>query len=506
MVSSDEFSNLYDVLGLHEGASEKEIRRAYRNLATREHPDKGGDEEKFKHIQRAYEILSDASKRDTYNATGRVDKTADEEFLDGFGGGSFRDKYRDQELQKESMAEQLTVRSQPQSHSAGFEAWVRARGGPESMMYTEDDLIAEQGVMKESYQSVPLPTISAHQVVCTKLGRATEGLEVESKPLPAALEWGEVLVSVRAAPINVGDITTTTFGVVGSARETVDVPFVAGHDGVGVVMKVGPGVKGLQENDWVLPLEAGLGMWRSLAVVKEKQVLKVPGDCMPVEYLSVAREMCAAYRLLEDFGSVKPGDAVIVNGATSTVGQVLIQLGTILRMRMIAVARSHEETKKGSWAKTSNWLKSLGAAQVLEEGLDLRSQLEKIKFFAKPKLALDCVGSYSAVRLGDALAPGSPLVVYGCMTGKAPIWPWHAWVLNELKVSGFNLRRWTKENKKKVPGMLEALGKLIKADKLVINFTEYELSTEFDEALEHALEPGRCTKVVLKMTDVGITY
>mmetsp|Transcript_6770 Transcript_6770/g.23640 ORF Transcript_6770/g.23640 Transcript_6770/m.23640 type:complete len:105 (-) Transcript_6770:1047-1361(-) len=62
MVSSDEFSNLYDVLGLHEGASEKEIRRAYRNLATREHPDKGGDEEKFKHIQRAYEILSDASK------------------------------------------------------------------------------------------------------------------------------------------------------------------------------------------------------------------------------------------------------------------------------------------------------------------------------------------------------------------------------------------------------------------------------------------------------------
>lgn len=53
--------------------------------------------------------------------------------------------------------------------------------------------------------------------------------------------------------------------------------------------------------------------------------------------------------------------------------------------------------------------------------------------------------------------------------------------------------------------MLATLAMLVNADKLRINYTEYELSTEFTEALEHASEEGRNTKVILKMNDVGIT-
>lgn len=56
-----------------------------------------------------------------------------------------------------------------------------------------------------------------------------------------------------------------------------------------------------------------------------------------------------------------------------------------------------------------------------------------------------------------------------------------------------------------VPEMLATLAMLVNADKLRINYTEYELSTEFTEALEHASEEGRNTKVILKMNDVGIT-
>lgn len=53
-------------------------------------------------------------------------------------------------------------------------------------------------------------------------------------------------------------------------------PFVGGNDGLGVVMKVGPGVKNLVEGDWVIPLRPGLGTWRSLAVWKEKHVFRIP--------------------------------------------------------------------------------------------------------------------------------------------------------------------------------------------------------------------------------------
>ena len=37
-------------------------------------------------------------------------------------------------------------------------------------------------------------------------------------------------------------------------------------------------------------------------------------------------------------------------------------------------------------------------------------------------------------------------------------------------------------------------------------YTEYELSAEFQEALEHSLEPGRSTKILLKVNDIGQTY
>ena len=56
---------------------------------TKEHPDKGGNPERFAQIQRAYEVLSSDSKRKQYDATGKVEKTPDEELLDTFGGGAW---------------------------------------------------------------------------------------------------------------------------------------------------------------------------------------------------------------------------------------------------------------------------------------------------------------------------------------------------------------------------------------------------------------------------------
>ena len=53
----------YAVLGLDKQASPEDIKKAYRKLAVKHHPDKGGDQEKFKEISAAYEILSDEQKR-----------------------------------------------------------------------------------------------------------------------------------------------------------------------------------------------------------------------------------------------------------------------------------------------------------------------------------------------------------------------------------------------------------------------------------------------------------
>lgn len=132
--------------------------------------------------------------------------------------------------------------------------------------------------------------------------------------------------------------------------------------------------------------------------------------------------------------------------------------------------------------------------------------MEKLKFFARPKLALDAVGGASATRLSDALADGGQLVIYGCVGGLSPGWSWRSWVFQGLRVRGFNTRRWMSENKKKLPSLIDSLAKLVNAGKLAAAVTEYELSTEFDEALDHAMDRGKNTKVLLKVSDVGEQY
>src|SRR3990172_4302026 len=69
-----EYKDYYKVLGVERGADEKTIKRAYRRLAVRFHPDKNpGDksaEDRFKEINEAYEVLGDPTKRAKYDQLG----------------------------------------------------------------------------------------------------------------------------------------------------------------------------------------------------------------------------------------------------------------------------------------------------------------------------------------------------------------------------------------------------------------------------------------------------
>ena len=89
----------YEVLGVDKNADEKEIKKAYRRVAMKYHPDRNPDDpdadEKFKEASEAYEILSDAEKRQAYNQYGHAGVDPQMGGGAGFGGGSFSDIFGD---------------------------------------------------------------------------------------------------------------------------------------------------------------------------------------------------------------------------------------------------------------------------------------------------------------------------------------------------------------------------------------------------------------------------
>ena len=99
--------NYYDILGVSENASADQIKRAFKDIAKREHPDRGGNEEIFKEANEAYDTLKDTGKRNEYDTVRKYGQPGTggnfsfrsgdifgeemfEQFFSGFGGPNMR--------------------------------------------------------------------------------------------------------------------------------------------------------------------------------------------------------------------------------------------------------------------------------------------------------------------------------------------------------------------------------------------------------------------------------
>lgn len=83
--------NYYDVLGVEKGAKKDDIKKAFYKLASKYHPDKGGDAEKFKEINEAYQVLSDDKKRKEYDTYGQTFNGQGPSGFGGFNASDFAD-------------------------------------------------------------------------------------------------------------------------------------------------------------------------------------------------------------------------------------------------------------------------------------------------------------------------------------------------------------------------------------------------------------------------------
>lgn len=79
----------YEILGVSRDASDEEIKKSFRKLAHKYHPDKkDGDEEKFKEVNEAYQVLSDKQKKEQYDQFGQTFEQSGQSGYGGFGDGA----------------------------------------------------------------------------------------------------------------------------------------------------------------------------------------------------------------------------------------------------------------------------------------------------------------------------------------------------------------------------------------------------------------------------------
>ncbi|XVF20174.1 hypothetical protein REPUB_Repub11eG0175300 [Reevesia pubescens] len=179
---------------------------------------------------------------------------------------------------------------------------------------------------------------------------------------PVEVKENQVCVKMLAAPINPSDINR----IEGVYPVRPQVPAVGGYEGVGEVYSIGSAVKGLLPGDSVIPSPPSSGTWQTYVVKDQDMWHKISKDS-PIEYAAtVTVNPLTALRMLDDFTTLNSGDSLVQNGATSIVGQCVIQLARFRGIHSINIIRD----RAGS-DEVKERLKALGADEVFTE-----SQLE----------------------------------------------------------------------------------------------------------------------------------
>ena len=209
----------------------------------------------------------------------------------------------------------------------------------------------------------------------------------------------EVLVRVHAASIHVGDwILMTGSPVVMRLATGLRKPKnrVPGTDVAGTVEQVGSAVKGLRPGDEVLGW--GAGAFAEYMRARESQLVRKPANLTFEQASAVGVSATTALQLLRDDGKIKPGQKVLINGASGGVGTFAVQIAKALGAEVTGV------TSTGN----VDLVRSIGADHVIDytrEDFTAGGQ--------RYDLILDNVGNHSMARTRRALTPTGTLISNG---------------------------------------------------------------------------------------------
>ncbi|MFD0204308.1 MULTISPECIES: zinc-binding dehydrogenase [Saccharothrix] len=233
-------------------------------------------------------------------------------------------------------------------------------------------------------------------------------LRVGERPDPGVPE-GWVKVAVKAASLNMHDLWTLR----GVGIKPEQFPMILGCDGAGV-LEDGTEVvlhSVIGDPDWsgdetldprrTLLTEKHQGTFADYVVVPKRNALPKPAGLSFAEAACMGTAWLTAYRMLFVNSGLRPGQTMLVQGASGGVSTALVQLGRAAGFRVWVTGRTEEKRALAE---------SLGAHQAFESGARLPERVDAV---------FETVGKATWSHSMKALKPGGTLVISGATSGDA---------------------------------------------------------------------------------------
>ncbi len=266
-----------------------------------------------------------------------------------------------------------------------------------------------------------------------------DSLVLSDRPDPVAGP-GQIRIRVRAAGVNRPDIVQR-LGLYPAPPGASD---ILGLEVAGEVDQVGEGAGRWSVGDGVCALLGG-GGYADFAVVDARHALPVPDGVDFVQAAALPETVCTVFANVFEAGALKPGETLLIHGATSGIGVTAIQMARAAGARVIATSRG---------AGKADAARRLGADLSLDAGSD--DMEAAIRAFGGADVVLDMVGADYAALNQAALNPFGRWAVIATQSGALAQIDLMRLMLKRIVLTGSTLRARPADEKARLIAAVEA--------------------------------------------------
>lgn len=322
-------------------------------------------------------------------------------------------------------------------------------------------------------------------VICRKFGELDD-LTVEDVAAPA-LGAKQVRVAIRAAGVGFMDALM----VRGLYQIKPEMPYIPGAVGAGVVMEIGPDARTVKIGERV----SFLNYWGAFAeeiATDEQTLVKIPDDMDFAQGATFRLSYSPAYLALKLRANLKPGEVLLVTGASGGVGHAAVQLGKLLGARVIGSVGSDRKMEV---------VRGFGADHVINHATEnLAARVKALTDGRGADVILDVVGGDVFDQCMRCINLLGRIIVMGFTSGRIPTIPANLVLLKNCSILGVYLGGWISRDAEGAARLNRELAELAAQGRLRTHISRRFRLEEAVAAMKTLLRRDTVGKIVL---DIG---